>query len=47
MEIGEPKRIREVRPVTVRLPETVPLPERDPAPPTQEPVHEPEGVPAR
>ena len=45
MEIGEPKRQREVEPVTVPVPETIPMPEETPAP-AQEPVQVPEESPA-
>ena len=39
MEIGEPKKIREVEPVDLPLPEVVPEPE--PAPPVPEPAEVP------
>ena len=32
MDIGEPRKIIEVEPATLPVPETIPLPERDPAP---------------
>lgn len=44
MEIGEPKRQREIEPVTVPVPETIPMPEETPAPveePAQVPVERP------
>ena len=48
MEIGEPKRQREIEPATVPVPETIPMPEETPAPveePAQVPVESP-AVPA-
>lgn len=38
MEIGEPKRVREVEPLTVPVPETIPVP-------VPEPVTEPSPTP--
>jgi hypothetical protein len=32
MDIGEPRRIIEVEPASIPVPETIPIPEREPAP---------------
>lgn len=42
MEIGEPKRVHEVKPVDVPIPETIPMPAEEPV---EEPVEVPVDVP--
>lgn len=46
MDIGPPRRIIEVEPVTIPVPETLPEPEQIPEP-VREPVGPGEGVPER
>ncbi len=42
MEIGEPRRVREVEPVTTPVPETIPVPSEEPVRiPDEEAPHEP------
>jgi hypothetical protein len=38
MDIGEPRKIIEVEPVTIPVPETIPLPDPEPAPADPVPV---------
>jgi hypothetical protein len=41
MEIGEPKRVHEVKPIDVPIPETIPMPVEEPV---EVPAPEPERV---